>query len=113
MEVLRRRDPNYLVVRQPDGTRACLPEWMTRPEASGFEVRDVPALPREALAGLRALIDAFFLSAAELNKGGSIDATATKDGTRKAVRTGEPHTRDNQRAAGRNWWISSGRSCWR
>ena len=54
---------------------------MTRPEASGFEVRDVSALPREALSGLRALIDAFFLSAAELNEGGSIDATATKDDT--------------------------------
>ena len=52
VEVLRRRDPNYLVVRQPDGTRACLPEWMTRPEASGFEVREVPALPREALSRL-------------------------------------------------------------
>ena len=29
----------YLMVRQPDGALACLPEWMTDPYAAGFEVR--------------------------------------------------------------------------
>ena len=37
--MVRRRDPNSLVVREPDGTLACLPEWMVCPEAAAFEVR--------------------------------------------------------------------------
>ncbi len=40
---------NHLTVRQPDGTLACLPEWMTSPHAAAFEVRDFPVPPARAL----------------------------------------------------------------
>ena len=109
VEVLRRHAQKYLVVRQPDGTLAYLPEWMTSLRAASFEVRDVPALPREALSELRTVIDAFFLSAKEPDEGGSIDATAKKDDTRRAFRTGERQPG----SSGNIWSSSSARSCWR
>ena len=89
--MVRRHERKYLVVRQPDGTLAYLPEWMTSPRAASFDVCEVPALAREALSELRGVIDAFFLSATEPKEGGSDDATARKDATGKAVRAGEPH----------------------
>ena len=63
------RGQKYLVVRQPDGTLACLPEWMTSPHAASFEVCEVPILPASALSALRAVIDAFFLSETEPTRG--------------------------------------------
>ena len=100
VEVVRRHERKYLVVRQPDRTLAYLPEWMTSPRAASCQVREVPALPREALSELRAVIDAFFLSAKEPDEGGSVDATAKKDDTGRAVQAGEPHDHDNRGAAG-------------
>ena len=113
VEVVRRHERKYLVVRQPDGTLAYLPEWMTSPRAASFEVREVPALPREALSALRAAIDAFFLPAKEPDEGVNVDATAKKDDTGRAVRAGEPDDRDNRGSSGTAWSSFSGRSCWR
>ena len=56
VEVVRRHERKYLVVRQPDGTLAYLPEWMTSPRAASFDVGEVPALAREALSELRGVI---------------------------------------------------------
>ena len=98
--MVRRRRPAHLVVRQPDGTLTCLPEWMTRPTASAFDVRDVPVLPRQALAALRAVVDACFSSETEPMEGERGDAMATKVEAGGAVRTGHPRPTTNGGAAG-------------
>ena len=100
VEVVRRRRPAHLVVRQPDGTLSCLPEWMTRPEASAFDVRDVPVLPRRALAALRAVVDACFSSETEPMEGERGDAMAAKVEAGGVVRTGHPRPTTNGGAAG-------------
>ena len=95
-----RRGPAYLVVRQPDGTLTCLPEWMTCQEASALHVRAVPRLPRQALAALRAVVGAFFSSDAERGEGRRSDAMATKIEASGAVRTGHGGTATNGSPAG-------------
>ena len=49
---LERGGVPFVVVLQPDGSFACLPAWMTGPQASRFEIS---AQPEFSLDGLRAL----------------------------------------------------------
>jgi hypothetical protein len=46
------RSVTMLVIEQPDGTMALVPEWMTKPAAAAVEIREAP---RFLLAELRAL----------------------------------------------------------
>ena len=58
------RGVGMLVVRQPDGTLAHLPEWMSQPEAALLSITDeMPRLSVLVLAGLRATLDAVLASA--------------------------------------------------
>ena len=42
-----------LVIQQPDGTLAQVPEWMTAPEAGSADIRDEPRLSLTLLRELR------------------------------------------------------------
>ena len=88
------------MVRQPDGTLACLPEWMTSPHAASFEVRDVPVLPTRALSALRAVVDAFFLSETEPTRERCDDETTKDDGAGRPVRARRPGDCDVHEAEG-------------
>ncbi len=94
------RDRTVLVVRQPDGTLAHLPEWMIRPEAARFNVRDGPRFPLRTLATLRVVVDSILLTLTEAATGGSGDATTTASGTTGSVRTGQSSAGNRAGTAG-------------
>ena len=47
-----------LVIEQPDGTMALVPEWMTEPAAAAVEIREAPRFPLAELRALRQVADA-------------------------------------------------------
>jgi hypothetical protein len=47
----------FLIVCQADGTRAYIPEWMTRPEAAQLAFRTAPRLPLASLLALCGQLD--------------------------------------------------------
>jgi hypothetical protein len=53
-----------VVVRQPDGTAAYIPEWMVRPEARQLGLRHRPRLPLGCLDDLRDVLGAILTSLA-------------------------------------------------
>jgi hypothetical protein len=52
------RGVTMLVIEQPDGTMALVPEWMTEPAAATVEIREAPRFPLAELRALRQLADA-------------------------------------------------------
>jgi len=46
-----------LVIEQPDGTMALVPEWMTTPAAAAAEIRKSPRIPLSELRALRQFAD--------------------------------------------------------
>ena len=56
------RDTALLVVRHPDGSLGHIPEWMTKPEAIAFSLRDRVVIPVRNLRDLRStLVQRFVL----------------------------------------------------
>ena len=55
----RRGDEIALTVRQPDGTLAQMPIWMTEDRAAAMRVREIPRLPLACLRELRLELDAW------------------------------------------------------
>jgi hypothetical protein len=47
-----------LVIEQPDGTMALVPEWMTEQAAAAVEIREAPRFPLAELRALRQVADA-------------------------------------------------------
>ena len=61
MPILRRyayRGVELVVIPQPDGSVACIPEWMTEQQAAHFKLSAEPRFPLKILRSLRAEIDA-------------------------------------------------------
>src|SRR5271166_2928638 len=58
----RHAGADHLIIRQPDGTLALLPVWMTRAEAEAFQLIAAPRLPVCALLELRELVDGLQLA---------------------------------------------------
>ena len=61
MLILRRyayRGAELVVIPQPDGSIACIPEWMVEQPAGHFKLSAEPRFPLETLRFLRAEIDA-------------------------------------------------------
>jgi hypothetical protein len=52
------RDVDLVVIPQPDGSIAWLPEWMTEQCASRFALTAEPQIPLENLRSLRITVDA-------------------------------------------------------
>ena len=52
------RGVDLVVIPQPDGSVACIPEWMTHEQAAHFKLSAEPRFPLEILRSLRAEIDA-------------------------------------------------------
>src|SRR5450631_2979184 len=50
---LERSGVEFVVVRQPDSSLACLPAWMTHESAAQFEISDEPAFSLDILRSLR------------------------------------------------------------
>ncbi|MBS0329871.1 MAG: hypothetical protein JSR30_08470, partial [Proteobacteria bacterium] len=66
---------DFLIVRQPDGTRAHLPQWMTLPTAGDVPTHSPPRLLLRCLLALRRELDAVLSSsAAALSLGGVHEA---------------------------------------
>ena len=55
----RRGDEVTLTVRQPDGTLAQMPIWMTEDRAAAMMVTEIPRLPLASLRELRRELDAW------------------------------------------------------
>ena len=58
----RYRGESYLIIMQPDGTRAHLPPWMTGEEAARMSIIVQPELPHTALVELQRLVNAVLSS---------------------------------------------------
>jgi hypothetical protein len=81
------RELALLIIRQPDGTLAQLPEWMTHPEAGSLAIGcDTPRLSLPALVGLRATLDTALALLARSTWEARHDATQGR-GTKGFVRT--------------------------
>jgi len=52
------RGVDFIVIPQPDGSVACIPEWMTHEQAAHFKLSAGPRFPLEVLRSLRVEIDA-------------------------------------------------------
>jgi hypothetical protein len=59
-----------LVIQQPDGTLAQVPEWMTAPDAGIAVLRDERRLPLTVLWELRWGVDTALSSISDANNGG-------------------------------------------
>jgi hypothetical protein len=59
---LERGGVPFVVVLQPDGSFACLPVWMTEPQASRFEINAQPCFSLDGLRALRAEVDALLVA---------------------------------------------------
>jgi hypothetical protein len=55
---LERSGVQFVVIRQPDSSLACLPVWMTQEAASHFEISDKPRFSLDILRSLRTEVDA-------------------------------------------------------
>jgi hypothetical protein len=75
-----------LIVHQPDGTLAHVPEWMARPEAAALGLFSPPRLPLRCLNDLRSIVDATLSSLCSSSAcGGGDGRTATPTATREAT----------------------------
>ncbi|MBK3844539.1 hypothetical protein G3A42_42730, partial [Paraburkholderia aspalathi] len=84
----RYRGESYLIIKQPDGTRAHLPPWMTGEEAAHMRVVSQPELPYTVLVELQRLIDAA-LSSCVLSTHGRYSDTQTGDQAEGPFRGGQ------------------------
>src|ERR1700686_4159397 len=55
---LERSGVQFVVIRQPDSSLACLPAWRTQEEPSRFEISDKPRFSLDILQSLRTEVDA-------------------------------------------------------
>jgi len=55
---LERSGVEFVVVRQPDGSHACLPAWITHEATAQFEISDEPGFSLDILRSLRIEVDA-------------------------------------------------------
>lgn len=71
------RGLTMLVVRQPDGTLAHVPEWMCAPTAAEAAIRDGARFPLEVLQELRTAADAALAFLSGCNDGRGHDTART------------------------------------
>ena len=78
---------DFLIVRQPDGTRAHLPRWMTLPSAGDVPTHWPPRLSLCSLRALRRELDAAVSSSTTAQPlGGADEANSTARATARADR---------------------------
>jgi hypothetical protein len=68
---LERSGVQFVVIRQPDSSLACLPVWMTQEAASHFKISDKPRFSLDILRSLRTEVDAllgFLLSESKMEE---------------------------------------------
>jgi hypothetical protein len=86
------RGVDLVVIPQPDGSIACIPEWMTKERASRFAVTPEPQFSLENLRLLRATVDALlnFLPSDSTGEKGDDQAPQfeSRKPTSHSVRTG-------------------------
>ena len=69
---------DFLIIQQPDGTRAHVPQWMTQPEAGHMPMHSPPRLSLSSLRELRLVLDAVLSSSNAVQpQGGADEATST------------------------------------
>ncbi|MBK9574740.1 MAG: hypothetical protein IPO43_19535 [Rhodoferax sp.] len=72
---------DFLIIRQPDGTRAHLPEWMTLPSAGDVPTHSPPRLLLSALRALRRELDTVLSSSTSNPPNGGVDEANSPAGT--------------------------------
>ena len=78
----RHAGADHLIVRQPDGTLALLPIWMTGPEAAACQLITAPRLSISSLFELRDLVDGLLTSRrgdSPLREGGDHERPTTSN----------------------------------
>jgi hypothetical protein len=74
-----------VIVRQPDGTAACIPEWMTHPEAERLCLWNQPRLSlaciRDLKDVLRAILEGFACNGDSEDGGTNVVASKPEGGT--------------------------------
>ena len=96
------RGVDLVVIPQPDGSVACIPEWMTHERAARFKLSAEPQFSLENLRSLRAETDAllgFLQSDSRLERDGN-DTPIRKSAT-GPVRRGRASRRAEARTEGR------------
>ena len=80
-----------LIICQPDGTIGHIPEWMTRPEAASFSLRDPPAISVQCL---RDLLDGILslLPDDSISRGSHAPTTCSRKTTRSVPSEASRHT---------------------
>ena len=72
---------DFLIIRQPDGTRAHLPQWMTLPSAGDVPTHSPPRLLLSALRALRRELDAVLSLSTSNPPHGGVDEAITPAST--------------------------------
>ncbi|SCC91761.1 conserved hypothetical protein [Thiomonas sp. X19] len=70
---VRHGTEDFLIVRQPDGTRAHLPQWMTLPAAGDVPTHWPPRMLLRCLLALRGELDAVLCSSTISQAHGGVD----------------------------------------
>src|SRR6202049_4814955 len=100
---LERSGVQFVVIRQPDSSLACLPVWRTQEAASHFEIRDKPRFSLDILRSLRTEVDALlgFLLSESKTEEAENDAPVRKPSA-ESVRGGRATHRHAGRSKGRS-----------
>src|SRR5882724_5177862 len=98
---LERSGVEFVVVRQPDGSLAGLPAWMTHDAAAQFEITEEPDFSLDILRSLRIEVDALlgFLSTESQTEKAENDAPIRKSPA-ESVRGGRAPRRAGRHAEG-------------
>jgi hypothetical protein len=93
----RRGNDVAVTIRQPDGTLAQLPIWMTEDSAEAMAVTEIPRLPLAHLRELRLELDACLslLQDDSRREGDKHDASATKSAPIRPLRAQEATDTDD------------------
>ena len=104
---LERGGVPFVVVLQPDGSFACLPAWMTEPQASRFEISAQPEFSLDGLRALRIEVDALLGLLAceskpgEANHDASVRRASQTSSSTKPVRQSRARRRADADGQGR------------
>lgn len=82
------RGKTMLVVRQPDGTMAQIPQWMCTPEAAVAPILQAPRFPLQVLRELRLCVDAAVALLSGSN-GGERHGTSRDAHPARSIRSGK------------------------
>ena len=100
------RGVDLVVIPQPDGSVACIPEWMTHEQAAQIKLSAEPCFQLEILRSMRAEVDALlaFLPSESMREKDGHEAQSREARTATGtVRSGRTERRAGASHGRRNW----------